>query len=197
MHVSWHLLAAVPPPLRPLPPTAAALPWVETPRPLARARAKPPPTSPAWFCREDGEDKPSARPPHGPPPPRWPPALEEPSLVLGDVVAVLVATSAAFDVSPRWLSEAGEMVGAWLVGAAATNAWDATATLPALGLGNAVRCVARASLDCASARLCVALAGGVAGGQPVDLSLVAEEWLLSTTTLAVWRAAYTSSKIYF
>ena len=89
------------------------------------------------------------------------------------------------------------MACAWLVGAAVTNAWDATATLPELGLSNAVRCVARASVDYASTRTVLALGAGVLSSQPVDIGLLAAEVVLGAAVLAVWRAAYTSSRIYF
>lgn len=127
----------------------------------------------------------------------WPPRVDDMSLVLGDVMAVFVAASVLDGSSPTWLSEGSAMACAWLVGAAVTNAWDNTATLPALGLQNAVKCVARASVDYTSTRLCLALGAAVLSRQPVDISLILKEVVLGATTLMLWRTAYTTSRIYF
>ena len=89
------------------------------------------------------------------------------------------------------------MACAWLIGAAVTNAWDDTATLPSLGLSNAVKCVVRASVDCASTRAVLALVQAFVSRHTVDIPLLATEVVLSALVLAVWRAAYTSTRIYF
>ena len=127
----------------------------------------------------------------------WPPRVDEPSLVLGDVVAIFAAASALESATPAWVGEGSAMACAWLVGAAVTNAWDDTATLPSLGLINAVKCVARASVDFASTRVVFALVQAFLAQQPVDIPLLATEVVLTALVLAVWRAAFTSTRIYF
>ena len=75
--------------------------------------------------------------------------------------------------------------------AAVTNAWDPSAVLPSLGLGNALGCVARMAVDAASARVLLALGGAVIAHQAVDVKLVALELVLSSVAIGVWRSLYT------
>ena len=82
---------------------------------------------------------------------------------------------------------------AWIVGAAVTNAWDPTAVLPSLGLGNALSSVARTAIDATSARIAFALAEAVVAHQQVDVKLLALELVLSSVALGAWRALYTAS----
>ena len=82
---------------------------------------------------------------------------------------------------------------AWIVAAAVTNGWDPTATLPSLGLPNALGCVARMSIDAASTRVVLALAGGVVARQAVDAKLLTLELALSVAAMAAWRGSFTLS----
>ena len=131
------------------------------------------------------------------PPPVWPPRVDAPSLIFGDVAVSYVSAFLALDVfttgrAGDWQVEGSALASAWIVAAAVTNAWDPTAVLPSLGLSNTLGCVARASIDLASTRVVLALAGAVLNGQAVDVKLLACELLIEVLTLALWRTYYTS-----
>ena len=145
----------------------------------------------------DGDDAPAddARPWWRRPPPVWPPRIDEPQLVLGDVTVAYAAAFACLNVLTTgraldWYTEGSAMATSWLVAAAVPNAWDPTAVLPSLGLRNALSCVARASVDLASTRVLLALAGAVLARQAVDVKLLLLEVTLETAVLALWRAWY-------
>ena len=111
------------------------------------------------------------------PPPTWPPRVDAPTLVFGDVVACYSSGFVALTVmtsgrAAEWPSEGAAIACAWIVGAAVTNAWDPTAVLPSLGLANAVGCVARMAIDAASTRLALALVGAAVAQQRVDVQLL-------------------------
>ena len=131
------------------------------------------------------------------PPPTWPPRLDDPVLILGDLSCAYYSAFLALGVltsgrSAESAAEGSALACSWLVGGAVTNAWDPTAVLPSLGLRNALGCVARMSVDTASTRLVIALAAAVTAHQKVDVKLLALELVLSALILAVWRALYTS-----
>ena len=94
-------------------------------------------------------------------------------------------------ISGAWQPEGAALSSAWLLGGAVTNAWDPTAVLPSLGLGNALRCVARMTIDAASTRLALALAAAALAQQAVDSKQLVLELSLSFALIASWRAAYT------
>ena len=129
-------------------------------------------------------------------PPRvWPPVIEDPNLVCGDVIAAYATGYATLNVlttgrEGAWESEGAAMASAWIVAAAVTNAWDPTATLPSLGLGNVLGCVARASVDLASTRVVFALAGAVLARQAVDVKLLITELVCEVAALMLWRSIY-------
>ena len=132
------------------------------------------------------------------PPPVWPPRVDAPSLIFGDVAVAYVSAYLALDVlttgrAGDWQVEGSALASAWIVAAAVTNAWDPTAVLPSLGLLNTLGCVARASIDLASTRVLLALAGAVLAERAVDVKLLALELLLEVLTMALWRAYYTST----
>ena len=132
------------------------------------------------------------------PPPTWPPRVDAPTLVFGDVVACYSSGFVALTVmtsgrAAEWPSEGAAIACAWIVGAAVTNAWDPTAVLPSLGLANAVGCVARMAIDAASTRLALALVGAAVAQQRVDVQLLILELALSTSAMVVWRALYTAT----
>ena len=131
------------------------------------------------------------------PPQVWPPRVDEPLLVAGDVLvtySVAYACLAALTTGrgDAWLTEGSALASAWIVAAAVTNAWDPTAVLPSLGLSNALGCVARAAIDFASVRTFFALVGAVAAGQAVDVKLLALELVLGSIALALFRVYYTA-----
>ena len=132
------------------------------------------------------------------PPQVWPPRVDEPLLVAGDVLitySVAYASLAALTTGREdaWLSEGSALASAWIVAAAVTNAWDPTAVLPSLGLSNALGCVARAAIDFASVRTFFALIGAVAAGQAVDVKLLTLELVLGSIALGLWRSLYTTT----
>lgn len=128
------------------------------------------------------------------PPTNWPPEVDDPALVFGDVAVMLACAS----LLPRLtglqgdmaITEGWTMASAWLLAGAFTNAWDRTATLPSLGLDNVIQCVARAGIDFMNARLLLALFIGVASGQAVDISLLAVELASGCAAVATWRSLY-------
>ena len=129
------------------------------------------------------------------PPQVWPPRVDAPLLVAGDVLvtySVAYACLAALTTGrgDAWLTEGSALASAWIVAAAVTNAWDPTAVLPSLGLSNALGCVARAAIDFASARTFFALVGAAAAGQAVDVKLLALELGLGSIALGLFRAYY-------
>ena len=129
------------------------------------------------------------------PPRTWPPRIDDIQLVVGDIVASYTAAWVCLDVltagrEAEWTSEGSAIACAWIVGAAVTNAWDPTAVLPSLGLGNALACVARASVDFASSRVAFALVGAVLAGEAVDVQLLSLELALGTVAVALWRSLY-------
>ena len=152
------------------------------------------------------------------PPQVWPPRVDEPILVAGDVLvtySVAYACLAALTTGrgDAWLTEGSALASAWIVAAAVTNAWDPTAVLPSLGLSNALGCVARAAIDFASVRTLFALpnpnpdpnpnpnpnqvrtffalVGAVTAGQAVDVKLLALELVLGSIALGLFRVYYT------
>ena len=143
----------------------------------------------------DGDDE---RPWWRRPPRVWPPRVDDPSLVFGDVAASYAAAYLALDVlttgrAPEWQAEGSALASAWLIAAAVTNAWDPTAVLPSLGLRNALACVARTSVDLASTLLVLALAGAVLAQRAVDVKLLVLELLLEVAAVGAWRTYYTST----
>ena len=144
----------------------------------------------------DNGDEADARPWWQRPPPVWPPRVDAPTLVLGDMATIYAASYLCLDVltagrEADWQSEGAALASAWIVACAVTNAWDPTAVLPSLGLTNAIACVFRTAVDFASTRLVFALAAGVLLGQAVDAKLLALELTLGAACLALWRCAYT------
>ena len=131
------------------------------------------------------------------PPQVWPPRVDEPLLVAGDVlitysVAYACMTALTTGRGDAWLTEGSALASAWIVAAAVTNAWDPTAVLPSLGLSNALGCVARAAIDFASVRTFFALVGAAAAGQAVDVKLLALELVLGSIALGLFRVYYTA-----
>lgn len=129
------------------------------------------------------------------PPPNWPPRIDDPWLVFGDVLVVYASAYAAVDAATTgqgagWQTEGAVLTVAWLLAAAWTNAWDPTAVLPSLGLRNTIGCVARTAIDLASCRVSLALISAIALRQAVDVSLLTLELVLSASLLAVWRSLY-------
>ena len=90
-----------------------------------------------------------------------------------------------------WTTEGSVTACAWLLGGAVTNAWDPTAVLPSLGLGNTLACVARAAVDFASSRTFLALVSAALAHEAVDVKLLALEVTFSTAVVALWRSMYT------
>lgn len=132
------------------------------------------------------------------PPPTWPPRVDDPVLVAGDMLTTyLVAYTSLVTLTTgregQWLQEGSALASAWIVAAAVTNAWDPTAVLPSLGLPNALGCVARAAIDFSSSRLFFALVGAVAARQAVDVKLLLLELSLGSVVLALWRCLYTAT----
>lgn len=132
------------------------------------------------------------------PPKVWPPRVDEPLLVAGDVlvtysVAYVCLSGLTTGRVDAWQIEGSSLASAWIVAAAVTNAWDPTAVLPSLGLSNALGCVARAAIDFASVRTFFALVGAVSAGQAVDIKLLALELVLGSIALGLWRGLYTTT----
>ena len=131
-------------------------------------------------------------------PPRvWPPRIDDFQLVVGDVVAAYTSAYVCLDVLTTgregdWTMEGSTIACAWIIGAAVTNAWDPTAVLPSLGIGNALACVVRASVDFASSRVFLALVAAMLAGEAVDIKLLGLELALSALAVAVWRSLYTT-----
>jgi hypothetical protein len=174
----------------PLPPPPPSPPPLPPPPPLSKGAA-----------REGASvDAPAAAAAPGPPwwrrpPPTWPPRLDDPSLILGDVVACYSTGFVALTVltsgrAAEWPAEGATIACAWMVGAAVTNAWDPTAVLPSLGAANAVKCVARMAIDAASTRALLALVGAAVSQQRVDVPLLVLELALSTSAMMLWRVLY-------
>lgn len=132
-------------------------------------------------------------------PPRvWPPRVDNPTLIIGDLIATYVSAYVCLALlttgrESEWQSEGLLLSLSWLVGAAVTNAWDPTAVLPSLRLGNALKCVARASVDFASTRVALALVVAAAQKQAVDVDLLSLELALTSLTLALWRSLFMTS----
>ena len=129
------------------------------------------------------------------PPRTWPPRIDDFQLVVGDVVASYSSAFVCVDVlaaggGEGWVAEGSAVASAWIVGAAVTNAWDPTAVLPSLGYANALACVARASVDFASTRVLLALAGAVLARQAVDVRLLTQELVVGAASVAAWRSLY-------
>lgn len=146
---------------------------------------------------DDGDDSGDA--PWWRRPPRvWPPRVDAPALIAGDIGAAYAAAYLALDVlttgrAGDWQTEGAAMASSWLIAAAVTNAWDPTAVLPSLGLRNALGCVARASVDLASTRVLLELVGAVANRRAVDVKLLVLELALETAVIALWRAWFLST----
>lgn len=145
----------------------------------------------------NGDDDENERPWWQTPPRVWPPRVDAPQLILGDLVSSYAAAYLALVVltvgrTAEWQTEGSVLASAWLVAAAVTNAWDPTAVLPSLGLRNALACVARASVDLASTRLVLALTGAIFTQRAVDVKLLVLELLLEVAVVASWRTFYTS-----
>ena len=159
---------------------------------LASTEAAAPPTEPASAPKDN------ARPWWQRPPRVWPPRIDDFQLVIGDVLASYTSAYLCLDVlttgrESEWTMEGSAIACAWLVGAAATNAWDPTAVLPSLGLSNTLACVARASVDFASTRVFLALVAAVLAADAVDIKLLGLELALNTVAVALWRSMYTSA----
>ena len=142
----------------------------------------------------DGDDE--SRPWWRRPPPTWPPRIDDPSLVVGDVFAAYFAAYASVGVlttgrDDAWQQEGAVLATSWIVAAAVTNGWDPTSVIPSLGLPNALRCVARMGIDAASTRVLLGLMGAALARQQVDAKLLALELALSAAALASWRCLYT------
>ena len=134
------------------------------------------------------------------PPPTWPPRIDDPSLVAGDIFAVYAAAYAAQSAwlsltgrGVEWQGEGAALACSWLVAGAVTNAWDPTAVLPSLGLRNAVACVLRTAVDAASTRMVLALSSAVVVQKPVDIPLITLELGLSLAAMTLWRTLATWS----
>ena len=132
------------------------------------------------------------------PPQTWPPRIDDPSLVLGDLTASYAAAYTSLDLLTtgrelEWQPEGASLASAWIIGAAVTNAWDPTAVLPSLGLRNALSCVARASVDLASTRVAFALAAAVLDHRTVDVRLLVLELACQVAAIALWRCLYVST----
>ena len=141
---------------------------------------------------DDGDSRPWWRRP----PPTWPPRIDDPALVVGDVFAAYFAAYASVGVlaagrEGAWQQEGAVLATSWIVAAAVTNGWDPTSVIPSLGLPNALRCVARMGIDAASTRVLLGLTGAVLARQLVDVKLLGLELALSAAALASWRCLYT------
>ena len=143
---------------------------------------------------DDGEDD-SEPPWWRRPPPTWPPRVDDPTLILGDIIAAYSAAFVALDVltvgrGDAWQSEGAALASSWIIAAAVTNAWCPTAVLPSLGVRNAVACVLRSAVDLCSTRLVLALAAAFATKSVVDVKLLVLELSLEVVGIMLWRAGY-------
>ena len=103
------------------------------------------------LCLDEEDDGSEEKPWWKRPPRVWPPRVDAPSLILGDVAVSYFAAYLALDVlttgrAADWQAEGSALASSWLVAAAVTNAWDPTAVLPSLGLRNALGCVSGRTL---------------------------------------------------
>ena len=124
------------------------------------------------------------------PPRTWPPRVDAPSLILGDLAVSYFAAYLALDVltvgrAAEWQSEGSALASSWLVAAAVTNAWDPTAVLPSLGLRNALGCVRAAPRT-------RALAAAAAAVASLPLS---PRWLPPLAALPLWPLLHKASQI--
>ena len=154
---------------------------------------KPRCRNPRLAMGNDNDDDNNARPWWRRPPPTWPPRVDAPVLILGDVVAAYSSALIAVDGAAQWPTEAAALAASWIVAGAVCNSWDPTAVLPSLGFGNAVGCVVRTSVDAASTRVALALIAAALAHETVNLQLLGVELLLSGSAISAWRCAFTFS----